>query len=219
MTSTTTTRAELARHCQDQLASLRALAAELSADDWRAPSLCDGWDVKTVYAHLLYGRVIGPVRMAAGILRHGGSMDRWGDAASRRYADTLTTDQLVGAFARETSRWPERGIAGLEPSSAKLADNTVHELDVRWALARRADLPAERLAAALTASCTTGMWGNTSRVKGLRFAATDVAWSWGTGDDVTGPAQALLLAVNGRRAGLAELSGPGVGVLAARLQA
>lgn len=70
----------LAQHCQEQLASLRALADELEADDWEAPSLCTGWDVKTVYAHLLYGRLIGPLPMLAGIARHHGRIDRWDDA-------------------------------------------------------------------------------------------------------------------------------------------
>lgn len=214
---TSTTKAARAQHCQDQLASLRALAAELSPEEWAAPTLCTGWDVKTVYAHLLYGRVAGLLGMAVGLARHGGSMDRWGDAASRRYADSLTVDELVAEFGRQTSRWPEKGIAGIEDDGTKLADNVVHELDVRWALGRPATLPADRLAAALTGSVVSTMWGNKGRVKGLRLVATDVAWSHGAGQEVRGPAEHLLLAVNGRRAGLAGLQGDGVAVLAARL--
>ena len=200
-------RSGLEQHCQDQLASLRALADELTPEQWAAPSLCTGWTVKTVYAHLLYGRVIGPVRMGIGIARHGGSMDRWGDAASRAFADTLTVEQLRAAFAQETSRWPERGIAGLETDAAKLADNTVHELDIRWALDIRGTLPEDRLAAALTASCTTGMWGNTKRVKNLQLEATDLDWTFGSGKPVQGPGHDLLLAVNVRRAGVRGLTG------------
>jgi uncharacterized protein (TIGR03083 family) len=208
----------LAQHCQEQLTSLRALADELEADDWNTPSLCTGWNVKTVYAHLLYGRLIGPLPMLAGIARHRGRIDRWDDATARRYADSLSLPELREQFARETSRWPEKGIAGVEPLKAKLADNTVHELDVRWALGKRKDLPADRLAAALSSSCTTGLWGNTRRAKGLRLVATDLDWSWGAGPTVSGPAQSLLLAINGRAAGLADLSGDGLPVLAARLQ-
>lgn len=207
----------LAQHCQRQLASLRALADELEPDDWRAPSLCTGWDVKTVYAHLLYGRLIGPLPMLAGIARHRGRIDRWDDATARRYADSFSLPVLREQFTRATSRWPEKGIAGVEPLKAKLADNTVHELDVRWALGKRKDLPADRLAAALASSCATGLWGNTRRVKGLRLVAEDLDWSWGAGPTVSGTAQSLLLAVNGRPAGLADLAGDGLPVLTARL--
>jgi uncharacterized protein (TIGR03083 family) len=214
---TSPTKQALTQHCQEQLASLRALADELEADDWSAPSLCTGWDVKTVYAHLLYGRLIGPLRMLAGVARHRGRIDRWDDATARRFAASLSLQELREQFARETSRWPERGVAGREPMTAKLADNTVHELDVRWAVGKRKDLPADRLAAALTCSCRTGLWGNTRRVAGLGFVATDLDWSWGAGPAVSGPAGSLLLAVNGRPAGLAGLAGEGLPVLTARL--
>jgi hypothetical protein len=170
-----------------------------------------------VYAHLLYGRLIGPLPMLAGIARHRGRIDRWDDAMARRYADSLSVPELREQFARETSRWPEKGVAGVEPLKAKLADNTVHELDVRWALNKHKDLPADRLAAALTHSCTTGLWGNTRRVKGLRLVATDLDWSWGAGPTLSGTAQSLLLAINGRPAGLADLAGDGLPLLTARL--
>lgn len=209
----------LATHCQDQLADLRALGQELAAEDWEAPSLCTGWRVKDVFAHLLYGRLHGIPTLVTGILRHRGSMDRWGDAVSRRLADELTVDELLRQFDAETSRWPEGGIAGKESDTAKLADNVTHELDVRWALDRRRPMPPERMAAALDASTRTNMWGNKKRLAGLRLVAADVAWTGGdpTGAEVRGPAEALLLAVNGRPAGLGELQGEGVAVLAERL--
>lgn len=209
---------ELPRHCRDQLASLRALSDELEPGDWQSPSLCTGWDVKTVYAHLLYGRLIGPARMVAGLVRHRGRIARWDDVTARRYAGSLSVQELREQFARETSRWPERGVAGVEPLAAKLADNTVHELDVRWALGKREPLPAERLAAALACSCATGLGGNTRRVKGLRLVTTDLDWSWGAGGPtVSGTAQGALLAINGRPAGLDDLAGDGLPVLASRL--
>lgn len=208
----------LADHCQAQLADLRTLAHELDDADWTAPSLCVGWTVKDVFAHLLYGRLHGIPTMVTGILRHRGSMDRWGDVVSRQLSEELTVADLVARFDAETSRWPEGGIAGKESDTAKLADNVTHELDVRWALGRRRRMPAERMAAALGASTRTNMWGNRKRLAGLRLVATDVEWTFGEGSAVVeGPAEALLLAMNGRAAGLAELQGPGVATLAERL--
>jgi hypothetical protein len=45
----------------------------------------------------------------------------------------------------------------------------------------------------------------------------DINWSWGSGPEVTGTAEAILMAVAGRPAALADLSGAGFPVLAGRV--
>ncbi len=55
------------------------------------------------------------------------------------------------------------------------------------------------------------------RAKGLRFVATDSDWSWGTGPEVNGPSEDILLALSGRPAGLPALSGEGAATLAGRV--
>jgi uncharacterized protein (TIGR03083 family) len=211
------TKDELAQHCRDQLADLRALAHELSAGDWETPSLCEGWRVKDVYAHLLFGRLIGPFPALAGVIGAKGNVDGFVDQRTRRLSGEMEVDELVATFEQETSRWPERGVAGLESNKAKLADNLVHELDIRWAIGRRRQMPAARLAAALTAACKTNMWKNFKRIKDLRFEATDLDWVYGDGPVVSGPAENLMLAINGRAAGLDGLSGDGVDEFRSRL--
>lgn len=206
---------DLAAYCRDQLADLRALARELTDEEWAASSLCAGWTVKDVYAHLLGGRVISPVRAVCGIARHRG-LTRWSYVKTKALARITPTDELIAVFERETSRWPERGVAGVEPHGAKLADNVVHELDIRRAIGRPRAIAPDRLAAALCGSLSTNMWGNKSRARGLRFEATDSDWSHGSGPLVSGPAADLLLAINGRRNGLGALSGDGVALLAGR---
>jgi hypothetical protein len=59
--------------------------------------------------------------------------------------------------------------------------------------------------------------GTKDRIIGLTLRATDADWSTGTGPEVSGPALALLLAMTGRPAGLAGLSGDGVGMLQSRM--
>jgi hypothetical protein len=54
-----------------------------------------------------------------------------------------------------------------------------------------------------------------SRAKGLRLVASDAGWSWGTGPLVSGPGEALLMAINGRPDALPELTG--LGALTARV--
>ena len=52
---------------------------------------------------------------------------------------------------------------------------------------------------------------------GLRLQADDINWSWGSGPEVTGTAEAILMAVAGRPAALAGLSGEGLPMLAGRV--
>ena len=51
------------------------------------------------------------------------------------------------------------------------------------------------------------------------LVATDVDWSHGSGPEVSGPGEALLLAASARPAGLPELDGEGVAALRERLAA
>ena len=55
------------------------------------------------------------------------------------------------------------------------------------------------------------------RIRRLGLTATDLDWSTGERPVVTGPAEALLMALAGRRGITHELSGPGLRVLAARV--
>jgi hypothetical protein len=50
----------------------------------------------------------------------------------------------------------------------------------------------------------------------LRLEATDVDWSTGEGSPVRGPCMALILAMVGRTAALAECDGDGVDALRSR---
>ncbi|MEU4559377.1 hypothetical protein AB0F72_13400 [Actinoplanes sp. NPDC023936] len=49
--------------------------------------------------------------------------------------------------------------------------------------------------------------------------ATDMDWSWGSGPLIRGTAEAVMLALTGRRAALADLSGDGVAELRSRTEA
>jgi hypothetical protein len=54
--------------------------------------------------------------------------------------------------------------------------------------------------------------------KGLRLQASDVDWTSGAGQDVTGPGEALLMALAGRPHSLDELSGSGLPTLRTRVE-
>ena len=93
----------------------------------------------------------------------------------------------------------------------------IHHQDIRRPLGPPRTIPPDRLRAALrfakTAPPIRGFWHR----RGLRMVATDVDWAAGSGPEVLGPGEAILLAIAGRNAAVRELSGPGLAMLSPRL--
>jgi hypothetical protein len=98
----------------------------------------------------------------------------------------------------------------------------IHSQDIRRVIGRPRTYPEATLRLSLD-TCATVLGtllvvGRTHRVvKGLRVAATDIAWSHGSGPEVTGTAEAVLMVIAARPAALADLSGEGAKTIASRL--
>ena len=201
-----------------QRTSLADLLGELSDDQWAEPSLCQGWTVRDVAAHLTLQQLgLGGVIATMGQWR--GSIDRTVHHVACRRAAALTTERIVAEIRGMVgSRRHTLGVTYLET----LTDNLVHGQDIAIPLGRRYDMPPE--AAALAASRVLSMrWPpplpSARKVAGSRLTATDTPWSVGAGPEVRGPMSALLLVCAGRAAALPQLSGDGVRDLATRLSA
>jgi hypothetical protein len=59
----------------EQRLTVAALLEELNDQEWTQPSLCEGWTVRDVAAHLTLQQ-IGPGQALAQIVRHPGGMNR-----------------------------------------------------------------------------------------------------------------------------------------------
>ena len=106
-------------------------------------------------------------------------------------------------------------------NSPNLCELIIHQQDVRRALGIERAVPAEQVAWPLDYAMTRV--GNIQaggrprgRAAGLRLVATDIGWSTGSGPDVSGPGEALLLASTGRTIAAHDLAGPGVDALMTR---
>jgi uncharacterized protein (TIGR03083 family) len=199
-----------------QRTSLSALLDDLTDDEWRQPSLCAGWTVRDVAAHLTMQQLgFRDVLRVMGEWR--GSMDRTTQRVARLRAAELTTDQMIAAIRGMVgSRRHTLGVTHLET----LCDILVHSQDIAIPLGRRLDLTPD--AAAISASRVLSMrWPpplpSARKVAKWRLIATDTSWSAGDGPEVRGPMAALLLVCCGRLAALPRLSGDGAADLAARL--
>ncbi|XGP76475.1 maleylpyruvate isomerase family mycothiol-dependent enzyme [Actinokineospora auranticolor] len=190
------------------------LLADLDDAEWRAGSLCAGWTVWDVAAHLALSTRTSVWGMFGGMLRYRGDFDRMVDEQARARAARYGPTELVGQL-RDTAGSARRNplAAPLDP----LADVLVHVEDIIRPLGRPRPrpVPPERVAAALGHLVAARFWGVAKRLGGAVLVATDHDWRGGDGpDEVRGPLVDLLLIATGRPAGLAGVTGPGVGRLA-----
>jgi uncharacterized protein (TIGR03083 family) len=205
-------------HQRDQQAErLSRLGRSLSAEQWTSPSLCDGWEVRDVFAHLTLSCTVGMARTGLRTLRHA-SIDKATFVESKRFAEATLQEELLDAFDR--GRANVRGPARVFPDWMVFGDLVLHELDVRRPLGTGEPIADETKVAVLglVIKVSTPMVPAKKRTAGLSLVATDVPWSRMVdgAPTVEGPAEDLLLAVGGRAAGFPVLAGEGVDTLARR---
>src|ERR1700761_876825 len=192
-------------------ADLAEFLATLTPQQWAAPSLCTKWTVKDVVAHMISYEELGAVGLVKRFVK--GWIVRANQVGVDEFA-ALSPQQLL-EFLRGhlTPRGLTAGFGGM----IALVDGTVHHQDIRRTLGQPRTIPADRLARILPLVPSNPRLGAGRRIRGLRLRATDVEWTHGRGPEVTGPGEALLMAMTGRPAALADLDGPGLGTLAGRL--
>jgi len=208
--------ADYRRLHDDENAEFGAYLATLTSAQWEAPSLCEGWRVRDVVGHILYGNELNLFTLPFTLARHGFSSDRSGKVNSIARAAGRSPEQLLRDF---TTRDAWAGTARVFGARLTLLDRLVHHQDIRRALGHRREVPAERVLPLVELAPRLGsVFGGRRRSKGLRLEATDLAWSRGPDDGrvVRGTGEAVLMAVLGRRQAIGDLEGDGVALLAGR---
>ena len=161
--------------------TLADLLEGLADSEWAVHSLCPGWRVRDVAAHLT--------------------------AVPASAPDDRSTDQLVADLRQPPPRRRfHRG--GGSPRDA-LVEVLVHGQDIARPLGRERPMDPELAAVAARRVWSARPFRASVRYPGVRFEATDTDLVLGDGTPVSGPAGAVLLTLTGRAAGLDELSGHG----------
>jgi uncharacterized protein (TIGR03083 family) len=178
---------------------------------WDVPSLCAGWSVHDVVAHLVDTARTSRIGFVVAMARARFDFDRQnarGMERERRATPRETLEQLR-AVAPRTSAPPA-------PLDTRLVEEVVHGEDVRRPLGLARAYPVEPVVRALRLQTRTpASFGGAKELVGrVRLVASDADVTIGDGPEVTGTALSLLLAVSGRPVGSGDLTGPGAGVLA-----
>ncbi|MFD7626739.1 maleylpyruvate isomerase family mycothiol-dependent enzyme [Streptomyces sp. NPDC059851] len=176
----------------------------LRPDEWNAPSLCGGWRVREVVAHMSMGFRLSLPATLGELVKARGHVHRMTDRVAHRDAAAHSVGELT-AFLRDNAGHPWTPPVG--GPVAALGHDVVHGLDVTVALGLDRRVPEDRLRMLLDDIKPWGLRFFGVDLRGVRLCAEDMDWSYGTGAPVYGSAQDLLLLAFGRKVPRGRLSG------------
>ncbi|CAM5500218.1 hypothetical protein SSPIM334S_07758 [Streptomyces spiroverticillatus] len=187
---------------------LADLLVRLPEERWDEPTLCTGWRVREVAAHMSFGFRY-PMRKVVGeLVRARGSMDRMTDRVARREAAEMSRQEMASAL-RENADHPWTPPVG--GFAAALGHDVVHGLDITIPLGLDRQVPEDRLRIVLGTASPMGARFFGAKLGGVRLRADDLEWSYGTGSEVTGRPQDLVAVLFGRKVPAGRLRGAEAG--------
>lgn len=185
----------------------------LDHEQWTSPSPCPGWSVRDVVGHVSSYDELGWSGFVALFVRSGLSLER-SNQTGVDLSRALSTRELIERLRRHAI---PRGVTSLFGSALALTDAVIHHQDIRRSLGHPRDLPEDRALVVLRFLPRARALPAPSNLAGLHLTATDLDWAHGDGPEVRGPAEAIIMAAAGREQAVADLAGPGVEILAARV--
>jgi uncharacterized protein (TIGR03083 family) len=174
---------------------LADLLADGPADRWDAPSLCEGWRVREVVAHVTMPARLTPDRFGAEMAAAGGDFTVLSNTVAIRDAALPIEEHLAALRSPVLHAWQPPGGG----AQGALSHAAIHALDVTVALALPPQPPAGALRVLLDALAgppDIQIFG--LDLAGLALTAPDLGWTHGTGTEVSAPADHLVALLAGR---------------------
>jgi uncharacterized protein (TIGR03083 family) len=197
MTISTLTESELPAEIAAERRDLARVLSDLPAPAWDAGTLCAGWRVREVVAHMTMPFRYSTVRFAAELARSGGRFNAMSDRVARRDAAALPAADLLSALRdNATNPWqpPGGGYVGA------LTHDVIHGLDITVPLGIGRRVPEYRLRVVLDAIAAPKARKHFGTdLNGVELRAEDINWASGSGQLLSGAAQDLALVLCGRR--------------------
>ncbi|WP_433664820.1 maleylpyruvate isomerase family mycothiol-dependent enzyme [Nocardia sp. CA-128927] len=183
---------------------LAELLTGLDAESWDAPTLCRGWRVREVVAHITLPFRLSEARFAFEMLRAAGGFNRMADHTARQDAAELTAEDLLKSLWDNVAHpWKPPG----DNLVGALSHDVIHGLDITVALGLKRNVPEDRLRLVLDAVNPKSLKFFGVDLEGIQLRAEDLDWSYGTGEILSGAAQDLLLVLCGRTLADGKLHG------------
>lgn len=197
-------------------AALADLLETLTPEEWAHPSLCEGWSVRDVAAHVIGAPTTTLRDVVAAAVRARGRYNRMIYDEGKRLSRAPTAEMVADLRRLDGSR----ALPPFVTHHEALVDTLVHTQDIAIPLGRHHEMPKEAARDSAARSRRLGFpFGAWRNLRGFRLEATDIDWVAGRGAVVRGPISALLLLVTGRPAAFEHLTGEGLPRLRQRLAA
>jgi uncharacterized protein (TIGR03083 family) len=184
--------AEVATACT----ALAEVLERQSSSDWDRRSLCTEWRVREVVAHLTMAVRYAPDAFMAELQEADGDFTVLANRVAARDGALPTSTLVANLRDEHLHRWRPPGGGAM----GALTHVTIHGLDVTvpLALAPTSTATAQRLVLdGLVAGGDQNHFG--VPIDGVALQATDLDWTSGAGEPVTGTAAQLILRLSGRR--------------------
>lgn len=181
------------RHIDEQRAALADMFQGIDRARWSTPSLCEGWTVRDVAAHLTHSHMSKP-KMVLAAVRSGFRFNAMVYRAAVQ--DKRSPAELAAALrGMQGSRKRPPGTTECDP----LMDVLVHGQDIAVPLGIDLPMPAEAAAAAAHRLWTMRFPLNPQRrLRGVELVATDADFRVGGGRAVEAPIRDILMLLAGR---------------------
>lgn len=173
------------------------VVAALTPEQLDTPSLCDGWTVRHVMAHMVMQVDMSYRRFLSAMVRHRGSADKVSDVFAREIAER-PVDELVHTLRTKADTNVSAPVVG---PMGPFTDTCVHLRDVARPLGLDADVPVDdwrRVLEFLVTRKAGRGFVRPGRLDGIRMVATDTDWEWGAGHGHRGTSEELAMAACGR---------------------
>lgn len=174
--------------------TLSGLADALDDRAWDDASLCEGWQVQHVVAHLTMPARLTPEQFGAEIAAARGDFGVVSETVARRDA-ALPREVLLEQLRSEALRtWQPPGGG----STGALSHAVIHSLDVTLPLGLGTVAPQPAVDAVLQALADNrGAWFSVD-LDGRSLEATDTGWTWGDGEPLRTTSGGLVVLLAGR---------------------
>jgi len=191
-------------------ADFLALLRSLPHEQWTHPTLCSGWDVRDVVAHVLSYDDLGGQQLLERFVTGRLNTDRINASVLADF-DDAGPEQLLDRLA---SHLRPSGLTAGMGGRIGLTDALIHHQDIRRPLGLARQVPVERVLVALPIALFAPVVQGIRRVWDVRLLATDTSWSFGRGPLGPRPCRG---AADGRRRALRRTGGPrGAGAVPSR---
>lgn len=179
----------------------------LTPEQWQTPSLCQGWAVRDVAAHLIGNATATTRGLLAGMVAARFNFEAMTARGVARHRDD-TPDQLVAQLRSVADRTDSPPVA----LASRFVEEVAHGEDIRRPLGFTRDYPREIVDAAIDYQLATSekVGGAKELGRRVRLVSTDSPLARGSGPEVRGPSLELLMVVSGREPRPGSLSGEGL---------